>query len=125
MTSFITMKLEEVLSEQLAEAIRRTSDLSPAMAEIAGDMKEATKTRFATESGLNGVPWKRSERAKKTAGAKTLQKDGYLNKAIILNFGPTFAEVGVEAFGPAKVYAKIHQFGGTITPKHKKLSAFS
>lgn len=124
MATFIKIELERKLSEQLERAMREVSDLSEPMHEISELMLEKTHERFGTETGLNGVPWKKSERAKKKAGGKTLYDQGTLHKSLRRMSGKDFAEVGVESGGPQATYAVIHQFGGTITPKRKKALSF-
>nr|WP_306300260.1 phage virion morphogenesis protein [Erythrobacter sp. LQ02-29] len=116
--------MEQRLSEQLRAAIEGAEDLTPAMDDISERLLESTRRRFDTESGVSGVPWKKSRRAIEDGG-KTLQDSGRLYRALDRRSGPTFAEVGVRAGGPPEIYAAIHQFGGTIRPRHKKALSFA
>ena len=50
----------------------------------------------------------------------TLTKAGHLSGSISARHGPDFAEWGVN-----RIYAAIHQFGGTIRPKNSKALRFA
>lgn len=123
MTRFASITLERRLSEQLAEARRAGADLTPAMDEISKMMLVNVNRRFATETGVSGVAWKKSLRVLQEGG-RTLRETGTLQRSIDRRSGRDFAEVGVEGGGPQVTYAAIHQFGGTIKPRRKKALSF-
>jgi phage virion morphogenesis protein len=68
----------------------------------------STRLRFKNQAGPDGVKWKPSKRAKKTGG-DTLKLRGHLLGSITYTANNSGAE-----WGSNKVYARIHQFGGTI-----------
>ena len=107
------------LTENLSAALLRTlagvRDLTAPMTEIAAEWLINTRDRFRAEKGPDGLPWAKSRRAIEEGGS-TLFEQGFLFGAIRPDSGADFAAVGVEETGPAAVYARIHQEGGTITP---------
>jgi phage virion morphogenesis protein len=86
-------------------------DGTPVMRDIATLGENTTRMRFRTETGPDGQRWKPSMRAQ-IHGGRTLTKDGHLAGSISSNAGKDYAEWGVN-----RVYAAVHQFGGTIRPK--------
>lgn len=106
------VKVDDV---QVLGAIHRLMALgqnaTPIMRDIAALGENSTRLRFRTETGPDGQRWKPSLRAQ-IHGGRTLTKDGHLSGSISSNAGRDFAEWGVN-----RIYAAIHQFGGTIRPK--------
>ena len=123
MSGFVSIELEQRLSDQLARAQREAADLSQPMADASEAMLANTRARFAAERGPRGVPWKKSQRAIEKGG-KTLQDKGFLIRSLDRRSGADFAEVGVKPGAPQQTYAAIHQFGGTIVPRAKKALSF-
>ncbi len=111
-SSGFTIRVDEarVLSalRRLADALADPSDLT---AEIAAQGAEATRARFRSQTAPDGTPWKPSLRAQ-ISGGRTLTQSGLLADSISSQSGPHFAE-----WGPNRIYAAIHQFGGVIRPK--------
>jgi phage virion morphogenesis protein len=119
----LNIALEENVSEALARGVAAGADLTPAMKEIASFLATQTSLRFETETGPGGKPWKPSERAR-SEGGQTLTMRGDLRNSIRPDWGADFAAAGPERSGGAAIYAKIHQFGGTIVPRVKKALSF-
>lgn len=82
-----------------------------AMRDIATLGENSTRERFRTEIGPDGRRWKSSLRVQ-ISGGRTLTRDGHLGDSVNSRSGRDFAEWGVN-----RIYAAIHQFGGTIKPK--------
>jgi phage virion morphogenesis protein len=115
----ITVQVDDrVLSTRLRELIALGTNMAPIMADIAALGENATRLRFRTETGPDGTRWKPSLRARITGG-RTLTKDGHLADSISSGSSNTTAEWGVN-----RIYAAIHQFGGTIRPKKAKYLRF-
>ncbi len=106
------------IQAKLRKLIALGSDLSGIMQDIATLGEASTRERFNTEIGPDGKRWKRSIRAQ-INGGKTLTQDGHLGDSIGKSSGHDFAKWGVN-----RVYAAIHQFGGTIKPKRAKTLRF-
>lgn len=124
----IDAKLTENLSAALGRAIEAAIDLTPAMRDIAGHLADETRERFETGKGPDGVPWRPSRRVLGLDGSReghgpfrpdgqTLVDTGDLLASIRESWSRDEAAAGPEASGGAAIYAAIHQFGGTITPK--------
>ncbi len=92
---------------------------APVMRDIAALGESATRLRFRLQRGPDGQRWKPSLRAQ-ISGGNTLTKDGHLSGSISANAGRDFAEWGVN-----RIYAAIHQFGGTIRAKSAGALKFS
>ena len=88
------------------------------MYEVGGRMADSTRLRFVDQAGPNGESWPQSIRARETGG-RTLFQSGALEDGISHNLTAD----GVE-WGSNQVYAAIHQFGGTITPKNGEYLKF-
>lgn len=73
--------------------------------------ENTTRLRFRDQVGPDGQRWKPSLRAQ-MAGGKTLTQDGHLSGSISSAYRKDHAVWGVN-----RIYAAIHQFGGTIRPK--------
>jgi phage virion morphogenesis protein len=92
----------------LGELASRGSDLSEPMDTIAGYLEDETRTRFLVyQTSPDGVPWKPSRRALRTAGGKTLVDTEVLLDSLTSTSSADEAVVGV-----ASPYAFIHQVGG-------------
>lgn len=104
---------------KLLNLIAFGKDQSEAMRDIATLGENSTVNRFTnTQIGPDGKPWKRSIRAQIT-GAKTLTVDAHLRDSISRSSGRDYAE-----WGANRIYAAIHQFGGTIKPKRASALRF-
>lgn len=103
----------------LKELIAFGGNPAEAMKDIATFGEASTKERFSnTQVGPDGKPWKKSIRAQITGG-KTLTLDGHLGDTIGSRSGRDYAE-----WGSNRIYAAIHQFGGTIKPKRANALRF-
>lgn len=107
MSAAIRIDLSELkaLDGRLLAKARQLEDLTPLMDQIGQAMETTTHERFEGESGPDGVPWQKSK--KKTG--KTLTEGGFLDDSITHKAGSDSVEIGTN-----KIYAGIHQFGGTI-----------
>lgn len=98
-------------------------DISAALQEMADDLQRAdtmeavghalvSLTRRAfDDSSLRPAPW--ADRGKDSGGHALLKKSGTLQRSIrVTTFSANSVSVGSD-----RVYAAIHQFGGTITAK--------
>ncbi|WP_336958746.1 phage virion morphogenesis protein [Sphingobium aquiterrae] len=120
----ITISLGDELERALGRAIEKGDDLTRPMAAIAEALEVGAHQHFETESDPMGVPWK-PRRDNSDPGRKILSLSRALEQAIVREFGRDFAQVGVlRTAGPAR-YARIHNEGGTIRPKHKKALSFA
>jgi len=106
------------LQQALAALVRLGQDLTPVMAVIGSYVENATKERFDTGVGPDGIPWRPSRRAAATGG-KTLVDRGHLRDSITY-----FAIADEVMIGSNVIYAAIHQFGGVIKPKTAKKLKF-
>lgn len=113
MTAGITFDIGELvaLDGRLSAAYDRSRDLSPLMDSIGMAMETSTDERFDNEAGPDGMPWKKSLRAKEEGG-KTLTDSARMRGSITHSASATQVEVGTNL-----IYAGIHQFGGRITAK--------
>lgn len=113
----------EVTDASLLAALRRLAgamaDTSPIMADIAALGESTTRLRFRTQTGPDGKPWKPSLRAQITGG-RTLTEAGHLAASISSRSGRDWAE-----WGANRIYAAIHQFGGTIRARSGKALRFA
>lgn len=127
----LTLDLDSLaIDEALARAIKGGADMRRPMAEIAEEWMDHVRDRFDQERDPFGVPWKKrridpnSPINVKDASRKVLHLEGDLERAIVPEFGSDFSQVGVlQTAGPAR-YARIHNDGGTIKPKHKAALSF-
>lgn len=120
----LSIRLDDAeLDAALSRAIQQGADLRHPMGEIAAEWMDHVRDRFAQERDPFGVPWKK-RRDNVDPGRPLLQLDRHLLNAIVPDFGSDFAQVGVlKTAGPAK-YARIHNEGGKIKPRHKKALSF-
>lgn len=104
--------------KQIAAAIKRFMHFGGNSGEMMRDIatlgENTTRERFRTETAPDGSKWKPSLRAQ-LHGGKTLTLDGHLSGSVSSQSGAGFAEWGVN-----RIYAAIHQFGGTIKAKTDK-----
>lgn len=91
----------------------------PLLQQIAFLGENSTRERFATQTDPGGQRWKPSLRVQLNSG-KTLTKDGHLGDSITSQADDDAAEWGVN-----RIYAAIHQFGGTIKAKNKPYLRFA
>lgn len=108
------------------------SDLDKSLLNMAGKIKETdnlmegigsmlvrnTEKRFQKEESPKGEKWAKSQRAIRQNG-KTLTDSGELKNSISSQVQGKTVQVGTN-----KEYARIHQFGGEITPKKGKYLKF-
>lgn len=120
----VTIELDSSeLEAALDRAIAGAQDLREPMAIIASEWVGLVHARFDAEEDPLGVPWAK-RRDDQDPGRKVLHLRGHLRNQVREDFGPDFAQVGVEATaGPAK-YARIHNEGGEIRPRNKKALSF-
>lgn len=110
----------EIIERGLDEAIARIERLTALdrfhlMDELGSLAIDQTKRRIQVEkTAPDGTPW-----AKTWRGSSILLNSGALADEIQHMATPFEVHVG-----SALVYARIHQFGGTIKPKDKKALAF-
>ena len=105
------------LERQLAALVERGGNLRRPMENIGMDMVATTTNAFERSQSPEGIPWPPSIAADE--GRQTLVKSGDLRGS--------FSYVADEAaviYGTNKLYAAIHQFGGTIVPKAAKALRF-
>ncbi|QCI93264.1 phage virion morphogenesis protein [Novosphingobium sp. EMRT-2] len=118
----ITLASAEI-EAALDRAIAGGADMRQPMGEIASEWLGLVHDRFDEERDPLGVPW-----AKRHGNAdpdrKLLHLTGDLRLAAREDAGPDYAQVGVLPSGGPGVYARIHNEGGEIRPKHKKALKF-
>ncbi|HEX7820639.1 MAG TPA: phage virion morphogenesis protein [Sphingobium sp.] len=123
----VSIQLDDAaLDRALSAAIKGGADMSRPMGEIAEEWLEHVHDRFEAERDPLGMPWaKRRDHGEEGAAThKLLQHKGNLLRAVVPEFGPDFATIGVlKTAGPAR-YARIHNEGGTIVPKNGKALSF-
>ena len=115
--SFFEVKIDDAdIRGALQRLIALGADTAPAMKAVAAIGEKSSRMRFRTETGPDGKSWKPSLRAE-MFGGRTLTKDGHLANSLSQNSGKDFAEWGVN-----RVYAAIHQFGGSIERAAKPIT---
>ena len=107
----LDLTLSDRLTPQLDAAIKACLDFGPVMAVIADYMRSETVQRFDDQAGPDGRRWQPSQRAIADGGL-TLTDSGELRLSITADSDATSAVAGTN-----KLYAAIHQFGGTIRGK--------
>lgn len=111
----------EIIEQGLAEAIARIERLTAldrheVMDSLGALMQQQTRHRIDVEkTAPDGTPW-----AKTWRGSSILVNTGELVNSIAYLSNQTEVHVG-----SPRVYARIHQFGGTIKAKNKKALSFS
>lgn len=105
------------ISPSLARAIRATSNAQPILEAMGLQLAAITKRAF-TDPALRAAPWA----ARKSGGDhQLLRKSGALWQSIRIS-ELTSKSVTV---GSDRIYAAMHQFGGTIRPKNGKALVFT
>lgn len=98
--------------QRLFQQIRRLGgDPQPLLQDIAFLGENSTRERFRSQTGPDGERWKPSLRVQ-LGGGKTLTRDGHLGDSI-----GSYANQRSAVWGVNRIYAAIHQFGGTIRAK--------
>ncbi|MFL1552496.1 phage virion morphogenesis protein [Pseudomonas sp. D47] len=80
----------------------------PLLKSIAFLGESSSRQRFSDQVGPDGQSWKPSQRVARDGG-KTLTKDGHLGNSLTASADNSQAQ-----WGSNRIYAAIHQFGGTI-----------
>ena len=124
MSDTLSIALGETVTAGLDRLASHGGDLTPAMGEIARYLASQIETRFSTETDPDGAPWKPSERVAGYTdadgrhhpgdGGQTLTLHGYLRRSMREDYGSDYAAAGPQASGPAAIYARLMQEGGTI-----------
>lgn len=120
----VTVRDREVRSAMRKLGLEGDRVINAALKNIGQALVQSTRKRFAREEAPDGTAWQKlnPEYAKTKRGAKILQEQGMrggLLGTIVWQLGARQVEVGTN-----KVYAAIHQFGGTIVPKRADFLAF-
>lgn len=87
--------------------------------EIGAELVASTKKRFRAGKGPDGKEWPKSKRVEEKGG-QTLVDTGRLRSSVTYRAFPDRVEVGTN-----DKRARIHQLGGVIKPKRKKLLKFA
>lgn len=124
MTS-IEVKIETgPAAEALERAAQVLSDDQPLLRAIGTGLVEVTRDRFASGTDPQGQPWAPLNPlyAATKRGPGILRESamrGGLMASVTFDTAPGQLRVGTN-----KIYAGVHQFGGTILPKAKRALAF-
>lgn len=110
------IEIRENVTAGFLSLLDAAEDMSPAMMAIAAHLEASIRERFETGTAPDGTAWKVSKRVEEEGG-KTLVLSGDLQSSIGSDFGPDFAAAGPEKSFASAIYAAIHQFSGTITPR--------
>jgi len=110
----------EIRDEQVAEMLgrmrRNVENLRPALLEIGEHLQGSVEERFRTETDPEGRPWEPlsefTKENKRTDQILTESGGAGLRGSIHYRAGRDFLEQGTN-----KIYAAIHQLGGTIKAK--------
>lgn len=112
---------DEELIKELKRLAAKTKDMTPIMRKISAKMHYAVEENFATEGARLGKNWadlnhftkeQRSNLGKYPGAILNRSGSSGLIGSITSRYDNNSAMVGTN-----KVYAAIHQFGGTIKPK--------
>ena len=106
------------LDTAMGKAVSHLANKKLLLASIGETLASGAKGRFVSEEDPEGKEWQPSRRAQEEGG-KTLTDTAQLRDSI--DYATTTDKVMV---GSNKAYAAIHQFGGTIKPKHAKRLKF-
>lgn len=106
------------LDKQLLNMADKITNTHNLLEGIGSMLVRNTEKRFQKEESPKGEKWKKSQRAIREDG-KTLTDKGQLKDSILSQVQGKTVQVGTN-----KEYARIHQFGGEITPKKKKALSF-
>lgn len=115
---------DEGLLPMLARVVAGLQNPTALFQELAGTLADETEKNFAAQGRPQWLGLKPPVNPRR-AGGKILQDSGQLAASVVTDYGRDFARVGSN-----KVYAQIHQLGGTtsahvILPKHAKALAFN
>lgn len=114
----VTLSVEVRGAKEIGRALvnlqLKMGDLRSALDEIGSMIVASTQQRFIEGRDPDGMPWKPSHRATSENG-QTLVLGGYLRDSIVHAVGRDSVEIGTNL-----IYARIHQFGGTIRAKSGK-----
>ena len=116
----IEIKIDDKkFKEYFKKIAQKVKNMSPLMQEISEEMHDAVEENFE-QQGRPKWPKLKPSTLKKREDGQILQDTGALVNSISNNHDSTSAIVGTN-----KIYAPIHQFGGTIPariikPKYKK-----
>lgn len=112
----------EKIKKFLLEVSKNIADMTPLMKTAAVFMKDCVDENFETEGTHTGEKWEawseawKKQRIKQGRGSgKILSLDGHLRKSIMSKTTFDSAIVGTN-----KIYAAIHNFGGTPELKRNK-----
>ncbi|WP_299392768.1 phage virion morphogenesis protein [uncultured Desulfovibrio sp.] len=107
------------LDAALGHAAKKLGNTQALMESVGDVLVSGTRQRFSDEEDPKGRKWLRSGRAAESGG-QTLTDTGRLRDSI--EYAATTNKVMV---GSNLVYARIHQEGGTITPRKAKKLVFT
>lgn len=99
---------------RLGALVHAFGDLTPLMTDFGNALETATSLRFEDEQAPDGSAWTKSARAKEDGG-KTLTDSSQLKSSVTHEATANSVTVGTN-----KIYAGVHQFGGTIKAKTDK-----
>lgn len=99
----------------MGNAAKKLANKKALMASVGEALVSGTLQRFNKEQEPSGKAWPKSGRAR-SEGGQTLSETARLRGSIDYAATPTHVMVG-----STLPYARIHQLGGTIKPKGKKL----
>lgn len=106
------------ISEAFNQLLRRSSDLTDAMRQVAGVLEDVPEESFAAEAAPDGTPWEdlgdytKAERSESGYWpGQILQRSGRLAASIESGFDDTSASVGTNV-----IYAAIQHYGGVTSP---------
>lgn len=108
MAAAVQVGLDEASKAALRRAINGLTQTRPLMRSVASLAESSAVNRFRSQVGPDGKPWKPSIRAQ-LENKDTLRKSGVLLASHSSSATDTEAVVSNN-----RVYAGIHQFGGTI-----------
>ena len=110
-TMQLRLRGDGVMEVALGALVRGFDDLEPLAERLGLYLESSTIERFDNEAGPDGQPWEKSIRAKEEGG-QTLTDSSQLRSSI--HAEPANGSV---RWGSNKIYARIHNEGGTIRPK--------
>ncbi|MDP8162812.1 phage virion morphogenesis protein [Pasteurella skyensis] len=108
--------------KEIAVSLRKPEKMYGVIGET---LKKIHTQRFKDEKSPDGKKWQelssitKKIKEEKGKSKKILRQDGYLSDLLAYNYN----HQGVE-FGSTLKYARLHQYGATIRPKHSSVLAF-
>lgn len=107
------------INQLLGRLMGRMGDMSPVMLAITGVMSDATERAFKNEADpVTGAKWPQlTDDTVTMRGGNAhpiLQVTGQLASSVQTDYGKSYAEISTN-----KIYAAMHQFGGTTSPKSR------